>query len=59
MVEDVGAGPLQDHPFMVANVETTWGDNKIYIVIYFRHVLFLKNKSCIKFLIKAQVYKES
>ncbi|XP_059599013.1 putative late blight resistance protein homolog R1B-17 [Vitis vinifera] len=27
MVEDVGAGPLQDHPFMVVNVETTWGDN--------------------------------
>ena len=23
----MGAGPLQDHPFMVVNVETTWGDN--------------------------------
>ena len=33
MVEDVGAGPLQDHPFMVVNVETTWGDNIVTFVV--------------------------
>ena len=45
MVEDVGAGPLQDHPFMVVNVETTWGDNNLLNTCLFHQPYILKPQS--------------